>query len=192
MKTIILVKQMEIRACSKCNIEYELSLENFGTYTYKGNTKWLRRCRTCMADYKNSHYENNKESYLERSKRQKEDNPEEYQQYCKDYYQRNREEMLAKSKIYNLSKEGRENNRICSRRYRENKINRLKDAVRSLVSHAVKTGKLIRPDNCSSCNVKCKPEGHHKDYNKPLEVIWLCKNCHEKLHHLNEGNISNE
>ena len=47
--------------------------------------------------------------------------------------------------------------------------------------YAVKAGKLIRPDHCESCFKECKPEGHHKDYSKPLDVDWLCQECHKKL-----------
>jgi len=42
--------------------------------------------------------------------------------------------------------------------------------------------KIIRPDICSSCGKKVKVDGHHPDYSKPLEVIWLCKKCHKKEH----------
>ena len=37
---------------------------------------------------------------------------------------------------------------------------------------------------------KTAVEAHHKDYNKPLEITWLCKKCHENTHHLNEGQTS--
>jgi hypothetical protein len=29
-------------------------------------------------------------------------------------------------------------------------------------------------------------EGHHKDYNKPLEVVWLCREHHLYIHQLEE------
>jgi len=51
-----------------------------------------------------------------------------------------------------------------------------------LCQKAVKEGRLIRPDKCSNCGVSCKPIGHHPDYDKPLEVVWLCVKCHRILH----------
>jgi len=30
------------------------------------------------------------------------------------------------------------------------------------------------------CGLKCKTEGHHEDYSKEFEVIWLCRRCHAK------------
>ena len=51
-----------------------------------------------------------------------------------------------------------------------------------IVMNAIKSGKLIRPDSCIICEKKCIPEGHHPDYSKPLEVIWVCKQCHTDYH----------
>lgn len=45
---------------------------------------------------------------------------------------------------------------------------------------AVKSGKLLRGD-CSICGLP-KAEAHHEDYSKPLDVIWLCRKHHKKLH----------
>lgn len=52
----------------------------------------------------------------------------------------------------------------------------------SCVMLAVKRGTLIRPDKCSICPRTEKIEGHHEDYDKPLEVVWYCNRCHRKLH----------
>ena len=50
------------------------------------------------------------------------------------------------------------------------------------VTKAVKEGRLVRPNHCTKCLITCKPHGHHRDYNKPLEVIWLCPKCHSGEH----------
>jgi len=50
--------------------------------------------------------------------------------------------------------------------------------------NAVQSGGVTRPDVCSLCNCLCIPEGHHFDYSRPLDVIWLCKMCHEAAHHV--------
>lgn len=51
---------------------------------------------------------------------------------------------------------------------------------------AVRKGALIRPDKCSRCdNSKQSGHvimGHHPDYNQPLKIEWLCRQCHEKEH----------
>lgn len=53
-----------------------------------------------------------------------------------------------------------------------------KTKARELLNHAVKSGKIIKPTNCSCCGKIRKVTGHHPDYSKPLEVIWLCYECH--------------
>lgn len=60
--------------------------------------------------------------------------------------------------------------------YRKN--NPIKYKARYTLSNAIVLGQLIRPSICSECFVEGKIEGHHTDYLKPLEVIWLCKKCH--------------
>lgn len=54
--------------------------------------------------------------------------------------------------------------------------------ARYTVRDALKSGKLQRPDDCSSCSKKTAVDAHHYDYTKPLDVIWLCRQCHIGLH----------
>ena len=50
--------------------------------------------------------------------------------------------------------------------------------ARIALNNAVQRGKLVKPTSCSRCKVECNPDGHHRDYGKPLEVVWLCRRCH--------------
>ena len=50
------------------------------------------------------------------------------------------------------------------------------------VAQAIRKGILTRPSECSSCQTTGRIEGHHSDYTKPLEVIWVCTPCHNKIH----------
>ena len=45
---------------------------------------------------------------------------------------------------------------------------------------AIRAGK-IKKDICIICG-NSKVHGHHPDYTKPLEVIWLCPLHHKQLH----------
>jgi C-5 cytosine-specific DNA methylase len=59
-----------------------------------------------------------------------------------------------------------------------------------ITEYAIATGKLIRPDVCEACGGIGQPykdgrapiQAHHCDYNKPLDVMWLCKGCHHDWH----------
>ena len=58
------------------------------------------------------------------------------------------------------------------------------DKAHQAIYRAIKKGILTRKP-CRDCGEK-KVHGHHPNYKKPLEVIWLCKDCHgaehKKLH----------
>jgi hypothetical protein len=48
------------------------------------------------------------------------------------------------------------------------------------VNNAVRDKRLIK-ESCFICG-DINTVGHHVDYSKPLEVIWLCQCCHKKIH----------
>ena len=53
-------------------------------------------------------------------------------------------------------------------------------AAHIAVAKAIRNGLLVRMP-CVRCG-KEKTEAHHEDYDKPLEVMWLCTPCHKQRH----------
>lgn len=49
------------------------------------------------------------------------------------------------------------------------------------VSNAVRDGRLKKTP-CAMCGSAKNIQGHHKDYDKPLDVVWLCVTCHHRVH----------
>ena len=71
-------------------------------------------------------------------------------------------------------------NRNSESRIKWIKSNLEKRRIYLKVKRAVDSGKIIKTP-CVICGNK-KSEGHHEDYSKPLEVIWLCRLHHAELH----------
>src|SRR3990167_2067628 len=58
--------------------------------------------------------------------------------------------------------------------------NRQKRKTHLILKKAIKYGKLKR-EPCKVCGEE-RTDGHHEDYSKPLEVIWVCRQHHKDLH----------
>ena len=65
-------------------------------------------------------------------------------------------------------------------KYRENDSAMVKIKAQWTLNNAVRTGKLQR-GICAVCG-NIKTQAHHKDYTKPLDVIWLCGKDHKAVH----------
>ena len=51
-----------------------------------------------------------------------------------------------------------------------------------IVNNAIKNGKLIPWPVCAIPECQGKPQGHHPDYSRPLDVVWLCPKHHKQAH----------
>lgn len=63
-----------------------------------------------------------------------------------------------------------------------------KRAAHNAVRNALRRGELTRGP-CECCGAE-KAVGHHDDYDRPLDVRWLCERCH-KAWHLEHGEALN-
>lgn len=91
---------------------------------------------------------------------------EKYREWYRNYREKNRKKLANYNREYNYSwrlSNGKE-----------------KDRVRFNLYYNIKVGKIKR-GNCEICG-KIGAEGHHFDYSKPLEVIWLCPVHHKAVH----------
>ena len=159
------------KMCSKCKELKDLS----GFYkNYKSKDGLSYQCKACQKVYHQSqHIKDQKKAYA-----------------ASDI---GREAVKRAATKYKTSEKGKKSNRewkktdagkACvnksSARYREKHKEKLKShwALKS----AIKKGDVIRPDLCSLCGASGIIDGHHEDYSKPLDVIWVCRQCHADIH----------
>ena len=151
----------DIRTCTKCN--QTKSLSEFPTYTTRaGNLSKRHYCTECR-----------------KAKEQKWSH-DGYQRLITETPNKYREKVAANTKKIRQNYQSR----YKQRKAEYNRTLRPKQMVNSYhkVRNAIKSGKLVRPTNCSNCNKEGRIEAHHDDYTKPLEIRWLCRSCHSEHH----------
>lgn len=113
---------------------------------------------------------------------------------AQQYYLTNKKRIAVRIKAYNL--EHRPESAERARRWRASnpwylqQLNRKYNTEKkdqkyasNAVYRAVKLGRLIKPKLCQDCGAQAKIiYGHHEDYSKQLDVVWLCAICHKKAH----------
>lgn len=52
------------------------------------------------------------------------------------------------------------------------------------VHNAIRDKRLIPWPVCAIPECSDKPQGHHPDYSRPLDVVWLCDKHHKEAHAL--------
>lgn len=195
-----------MKQCQCCKIEKENKDFTKKSSNLDGLCSY---CRECSSEKNRISYRINEESRKEWQSKYRSKNIESIKEKSKAYYKKNQSLILEKRKEYKeknrerisikealrrLSDPGRfeknkakhfswsKNNRerINAQQrewYQKNKEKRMAHVI---LSRAINAGKIMRPQTCSECSKKCKPDGHHVDYTKPLEVIWICRACHSR------------
>lgn len=96
--------------------------------------------------------------------------------------------MREYMRTYRKIEANKEGIRKYQRKYQSKYSQRRKwyEKIVSAVNSQIRRGLLIRKP-CESCGAE-KSEAHHADYNKPFEIMWLCKE-HHSVWHLNNKPI---
>lgn len=56
-----------------------------------------------------------------------------------------------------------------------------KKRAQKWVCNAIRAGRLIKSKYCMGCGVRSsRLSAHHKNYERPADVQWLCSDCHGK------------
>ena len=106
---------------------------------------------------------------------------------AREVYRRNRQRSFAQSRAWRLAHP--DEAAAIQRRYLDKHPERKHlwqklspDVTRgsNAVHRALRSGALVRPGYCNACGIVCKPEAAHSDYQKPLDVRWLCRSCHRR------------
>ena len=149
-----------MKKCPTCGIVK--TREEF--YIRKSRKDGLRgQCKSCESIDKKKWREKNRERDRENGKRWYRNNIEKQRDKNKKYREENCDKVAERMKKWILEN--------------PEKIKARNDAL-----HAIERGEITKPKVCSKCGNGGLIDGHHEDYSKPLDVVWLCKSCHISLH----------
>ncbi len=131
-----------------------------------------------------NYYENNKEKIKARSLERYYKHKEELLLKMRIYTEKNKEAVAIKKKEWQDKPENKKKHNEASVKWQEK--NKAKKKAQEKVGSAIRSNKLTRPETCSICGqTDCKIQAHHWDYDKPLDVVWCCIQCHNDIHHNN-------
>lgn len=139
-------------------------------------------CRTCLSDKPESaFYASNlarcKECVKASVRANRREKIDYYRQY--DKMRASMPHRVAARKEYSLTERGKEAHTRANRKW--TLLQPKRKAASWAVNNAIRDGKLKRQP-CWVCGSKA--HAHHPDYDRPLDVVWLCPAHHKQAHAL--------
>lgn len=153
------------KRCYKCNQEYDTS--NF--YKNKKGKDGLESwCKSCCIERVHKYRENNIDKILlhDRERGRTEKRKEANKKRLLELKEINPEEYKKKEYLRTLKDR--------QKHHRNN--------IYLQVKRAINNGTIIKQELCEICKTNKAGHAHHEDYNKPLQVVWLCTKCHGIIH----------
>lgn len=143
------------------------------------------RCKSCGLEKAPSlFYVSNKSRCKDcikaRVKANRKENIEHYREF--DRKRANNPERVQARRDYLLTDAGKQSKRKSAIKYIES--NPKKRTVHVITGNAIRDKKIIKQP-CLVCDTDEDIVAHHCDYNKPLDVMWLCSKHHTEWHVIN-------
>lgn len=98
-----------------------------------------------------------------------------YNPHCKQCHK-----LAYPNRPWNKTAKGRNSAKTAAKAWSAR--NREKVNAHSNLSYHLSKGHLTKPLLCQSCGGASKLDAHHENYSLPLDVIWLCRQCHKSVH----------
>jgi hypothetical protein len=159
--------------CRECTKAYNRTfLERTGGRKPEG---WIRKTADRNA-YERAYYEKNKEKLREEGRRKWK------AKYEKKMLEVHGPDWKPKPRLTPEEREERKKARV-KKKLEQRKTDpeaRQKHLARKKLQRAVASGKVVRLA-CAVCGLS-ETEAHHPDYEKPLDVQWLCVTHHRAVH----------
>jgi len=174
-----------IKATTRANYE-----KNRDKYLEKARKQWENLdedARQKRAEYHKEYYQSRRDEYLEKQRDRRKNRSEEQKQAdylrAREYYDKNKETIKKRAREWyrNLTDKQKQENTQRTKDWRRR--NSEKTKAWSAVGNALFSGEIEKPPYCELCGAfDVKIHAHHEDYSKPLDVLWLCHDCHMGLH----------
>ncbi len=135
------------------------------------------------------YYYKNKEIILKKNKEYREKNKEVLKERDKEYREKNKEILKEKRRIRSgaqpkrIGRDPEKHKKVVKKRlYNWRKKNPEKIKVHAILRRALKKEEIFKSNKCEICGKNENIEAHHPDYSFPLQVLWVCRQCHVKIH----------
>lgn len=100
--------------------------------------------------------------------------------YWRDWYAKNKAKRAEQNKLFRRSNP--DYFRQYARKFKQSPEQQIKIKARGKISSRIQSGALKR-QICSIADCGKIAQAHHNNYSKGLEIVWLCREHHEQLHH---------
>lgn len=157
-----------MKVCKKCNKEKDET-----EFRRRNERLFYNHCKECQRQKRKEDYWANRGLELKKNKEYRERNKEVLSTKRRDRTgatKRNGKDLVKFKKTVKRR----------LKNYREKFPFKIK--AHNEVRKALRKKALLKPDRCEMCKRSVGVEAHHEDYEKSLEVRWLCRQCHIKIH----------